>query len=768
MVQARKRAESLQNIPVSGSVISEQEIGDIGGLTGDFQLADFFLGVEANDGIGNEYFIRGAGSGRSDITASATTQLRNGAEIAGGYNGRAFQRIDNFDTQQVEVYRGAQGSLYGRNAVGGVMAINNQQPKEVFEYSALTSYAFNSEEVRAEGIVNVPLIQNRLFARVGTYYEAEEGFLNNPFLDDPMRDTENWGGRVALKALLGERVDATLFVDYGEDEYESFVQSFSITATSPGAGYPAAGVGGSLVDEEGNVITAPLPYPALAGSRADPYEVARDTPGYLTSNTFNVNLRVNADVGIGTLSSITNYRNRITDVESDADHGVYFPALMQGTLTFAAPGTRCATSNEVTTMCVDTTLADVTILTQEFRLVPTTPGRLTWLLGTDVRLLKNSFLDTMVGRLPTPAETVSMISYNFEEDVEQVELSAGVFGSAGYDVTDRFNLAGSVRVNWERESLDTVQTDLGGTNTLGLPHGPFGEVRRVDDSVQFFNVSPSVTATYELTNDLLVFASWSQGFRSGGLNQTEGLDSTGGPSVPREYAEELANGYELGFKGSLGTDARVDWALNFYRVEYNNFLDAFTVVEDDPDGDGTTFATSVAGIGDAYAQGVELDLRGRVSDPFSLGGGLSWSGGVAFAESRITKSDFDPAIEGTQLNQTNTWTWNGNFTYRRPMPFLENTGLGLFAGTNFKWLVDTDSSTTRERDDRKNWNLRFGVEGENHGHDWQLTAFWDNWLDVDYQRNRPGTGTATAPYRYRPDLQPTNFGLRLTIAGGDR
>ncbi|NWG46431.1 MAG: Plug domain-containing protein [Alphaproteobacteria bacterium] len=122
IVQARKRAESLQNIPVAASVLGQDDIIELGGIIDPDQIAENLTGIQANSGVtgapgdNQEFFIRGAGSGRVQQTDPATIQLRNGANIAGGNFGRVGSPIDFFDLEQVEVYRGAQGSLYGRSA----------------------------------------------------------------------------------------------------------------------------------------------------------------------------------------------------------------------------------------------------------------------------------------------------------------------------------------------------------------------------------------------------------------------------------------------------------------------------------------------------------------------------------------------------------------------------------------------------------------------------------------------------------------------------
>ncbi|NWG46682.1 MAG: hypothetical protein HXY25_09065, partial [Alphaproteobacteria bacterium] len=98
---------------------------------------------------------------------------------------------------------------------------------------------------------------------------------------------------------------------------------------------------------------------------------------------------------------------------------------------------------------------------------------------------------------------------------------------------------------------------------------------------------------------------------------------------------------------------------------------------------------------------------------------------------------------------------------------FENTGLGLFFNTNFKYEIDTDNFRADGRpgtDTRKRWNARIGIEGQNWGHGWQLQAFGNNIFDVDYERTRTVVGTFNFFHTYEAR---SSFGIRLSVTGGD-
>jgi outer membrane receptor protein involved in Fe transport len=493
IVTARRREESLQNIPVSGTVITEQEILDVGGFTSEEDFGLLLTGVTVDLNGNQEFFIRGAGTGVTQFTSSATTQFRNGAEVAGGFGGRGFERMDYFDSRQTEVYRGAQGALYGRNAVGGVVVINNNDPRPDFGYSLTSQYDFDQKETRVDAVINTPLIEDRLFFRAGVAYQDGDGFYRNEFYGGTPFDNTHFGGaRVGLKALITEKLDATLIVDYGETTFDSLYAT-SVASTVPGAFFTAIG---NPRDLSGN----PLPDrdPATTGLQVgvpgnrpgEIYRQAFDTPGSYDEGTLTGNLRVNFELPFAVAQSITGYRQRDYDLWFDADKGYVggvlrnLPAQCGPTATarvagpiniagvnvaslgrnatnqFTLTGGRPATADDLNGtgrdpagVCANSTDSRTNIFTQEVRLVSPTGERLTWLLGADFRRFDNPVNQLQVGRNPSAAAAVNtttgapntLQANNINLVTRSFQENYGAYASVGYDLTDWLNLAASVR-----------------------------------------------------------------------------------------------------------------------------------------------------------------------------------------------------------------------------------------------------------------------------------------------------------------------------------
>jgi iron complex outermembrane receptor protein len=833
VVTARRRDEVLQNIPVSGTVVTEEEILDLGGFTSEADLGILFTGVEVDLDGNQEFFIRGAGTGVTPFTSSATTQFRNGAEVAGGFGGRGFERMDYFDSRQTEVYRGAQGALYGRNAVGGVVVINNNDPKPYREYRVTSQYDFDKDETRVDAVYNTPLIEDRLFLRLGAAYQDGEGFYRNDFYNGQAFDNPKFGGgRIGLKALISEALDATLIVDYGESVSDS-IPGGIVTATVPGQYFT---VTGAPVDLQGN----PLPDldPNVAGLQAgfpgpNPgsiYNQAFDTPGSYDEGSWTANLRVNWDLPFAVAQSITGYRQRDYDISFDADKGYLggvlraLPALCGATaaariagpipiagrnaaqvgrnglgqfvLTNGRAATAAdlnATGNDPAGMCANSTDSRTNIFTQEIRLVSRDSGPLNWLLGADFRRFDNPVNQFQVGRNPVntaaintttnvfntlQARNLNLITRNYQENY-------GIYASVGYEVTDWFNLSGSIRYSNDLVKSSNETTDLDrirgfvvatGANSVPIARGnvaggsfilndSYGDVIQFNyGSDRFESVVPSVAATFTLPNDDVFYMSFGQGYRAGGFNRISGTRVVNGvtETLPAAYEDENADAYEIGYKGGLRFERGrgFNYSASVFHTRYSNFIDTAPVVsgEIDPgDESGDVISDTVAfNLGDAYVQGVEVDGRLNWSGLLFEDDNFIWRGGLTYGMSKILSGP----DKGRELNFVSTWTYNGTLTYRKPLDL--GPIQGLFLSTNYYALVDTDNTgNARGRDIRRTVNARGGVEGEIGDQSWQLALFADNVLDVSYDVTRPAIHGV--PGYSQND--PVSVGIRFSISG---
>lgn len=224
VVTARKRSETIEDVPVAITAITAD---DRSGLALD-RTGDYLRQVPgaALVSSGPEYLqditLRGQGSGRLGFSETATGIFRNGLYNAGGgFGGRAFSRMDVFDAERIEVLRGPQGAIYGRNSVGGAIDIRTQEP--LFDTSGSVSLRYaNPDRVVVQGIANVPIVEDRLALRVGGLYDRQSsGFYRNDAGD--VLDKARYSGlRAALKGRVGDNGTLNFLYEYSNSRAPAF------------------------------------------------------------------------------------------------------------------------------------------------------------------------------------------------------------------------------------------------------------------------------------------------------------------------------------------------------------------------------------------------------------------------------------------------------------------------------------------------------------------------------------------------------------------
>lgn len=211
VVTARRRAEQLREVPASVTAITEAERQ---ALVLD-RMDDYLRQVQSTTLVtsGPEYLnditIRGQGSGRVGFTETATGLYRDGVYNAGGgFGGRTLSRLDLFDTNRVEVLRGPQGALFGRNAVGGVVNIIPNRPGDELEARLTGRYA-DPERADMEAVLNLPLHETLAVRLGGFLTDQEDGFVFNSTTGNVIDRQEVGGARVAAEVRPTEDVRIT-------------------------------------------------------------------------------------------------------------------------------------------------------------------------------------------------------------------------------------------------------------------------------------------------------------------------------------------------------------------------------------------------------------------------------------------------------------------------------------------------------------------------------------------------------------------------------
>lgn len=201
IVQARRRDEALTDVPGSVSAITEADL-----LTRSNERLEDFLRQTPSATVvfaGPEYLrdvsIRGQGGGRNGFSDASTGLYRNGIFVAGGgFGGRTFNALDLFDVSSFEVYRGPQGALYGRNAVGGAVNIITNQPDRELGGSVQVGYD-DRDRIAAEGRFNLPVGDFAAIRVGGIVFDQENGFVTSAVTGETLDKSDFAGLRAAAK-----------------------------------------------------------------------------------------------------------------------------------------------------------------------------------------------------------------------------------------------------------------------------------------------------------------------------------------------------------------------------------------------------------------------------------------------------------------------------------------------------------------------------------------------------------------------------------------
>ena len=275
LVTARKREERLRDVPVAASVLDVEGLQARGGVS-DIQtllatvpgLRYFNTSTPAN----SEISLRGAGTSRGTPAEAAVGLYRNGAYVGGGGNlgGRNFSTADLFDIGRVEVLRGTQGALNGRNAVGGSINVISAAPTQTFSGFADLKYGFENDRAQLQLVANVPLSESVAIRLGANGVTQKKGFFYAPFVDQYHDDEES-------SLLRGQ-------IRYDKDGLVINLLAENQIASTPGLFYTYA--------IEPNVAAG---YPL--GLFGDNYRSDWNTPPGAKQNVGTVHLSVSYDMG---------------------------------------------------------------------------------------------------------------------------------------------------------------------------------------------------------------------------------------------------------------------------------------------------------------------------------------------------------------------------------------------------------------------------------------------------------------------------------------
>lgn len=664
LVTTRKREERLQDVPIAIAAFSArdiekigiQSVEDIARLTPGFTFAPLF-GGDASTPV-----IRGL--------STTIGEPNVGFFVDGVYQSSraAMDALLANSIERVEVAKGPQSALYGRNTFGGAVNFVTKRPSNELEGQVEATYG-RKNRIDIKGTVSGPIVEDRLFARVAASYFERDGYFTNELTGDDLDDRQTAAFAGSLEATPSDSLRVTWRISYEDtddgDEPMQFVENNARLHTV--AIIPA------FQFFEGEV----------PGARSG-FAV---TPGFFKRNNLTTSLGLDWDVGDYTLTAITGYNNLKTKRDQDND--------------FEARSLRYLTSR-----------ADLEEYSQELRITPPQAERLRWMLGAyyynlDVES-NNSDLRTGLGTaIPGfPPFTSIFSAGNINETREKTENFA-IFGEVGFDITQDLKATFSGRYSWEEKKVMAVDT-----NPLTLTSGTF------EDKADFNNFTPRFTLDYHMTEDAMVYGSVARAVKSGGFNvvTVAGLIL----DEERSYNPEKSWHYELGTKTSWLDNRLTLNAAAFYIRWTDQIVRAV----------GATGALLNVNAGKTTSKGFEVEMSALPAEGLEISGGFAYTDSKYkdyFFAALVSFVGFTPEeaqLAGTNLQYVSKYTANGSVQYTHPIA----NGFDWFGRVDLSYqskqsIVQPGGSFIG---DRTLVNLRTGVETEQYSF-----TFWVNNLFKD-------------------------------------
>lgn len=680
VVTARKRDEKLRDIPTAVTAFDADQIRDRGGIS---NLQSLLANVPAvnfantSNPVTSEVSIRGSGTSRATAAESGVGLYRNGVYLGGGFQGgRTFAKGDFFDAAAIEVSRGVQGALNGRNAVGGSINILSARPVQGQMTGFVTAELANKSRREVQLVFNQPLTDT-LTLRVGIdEMKQTKGFFFAPIRGDYFDSQKTDLYRVQLGYKSGP-VTANFLVEHGADTLPGLMYNINI---APGFSplYPKG-----LFDDKYNISWNSS---SAAKMRTDYFEFVGS---------------YNLDIATVTLTSSLRERHSQNSFDRDATSG---PFMIQQ----VARGLIPAAAAQADFGLGGLTLDFSRILYNDIHVGGDKANGFTWLIGAEIYNL-NDTAKLILSKTPSGVTAATLSRGTMQ--VARIDFTSwAAYGSVGYDLTEQINLTAEGRHTSDDKAIDSVRLDYGTGLPATAPGFTFKDGKRSD------NLSYTLTATYKQAG-WLAYAKIGSAYRAGGFNLA--LGDPRAPTIPpAAYGNETTTSYEVGAKGNIGPNIFASAAA--YKATVDNLL-----VQTD---NGCFIGSSVCpanptnyvyNSGKADLSGIEVEVTGRAD---LLGGVARLTVGASPQWGKITSGP-DKGRKGPQRPY---WTGNINLNYRRPLV------AGVDGFMNFKGNMRAggvqEIKQTPELHDYQNFDLRLGATKDR----WEAAVYANNLANESY------------------------------------
>jgi len=686
VVTAQRREERLQDVPVavtavSGETLERRNFTD----TANIQLIapSVIFNTFSNPGS-SAFGIRGVATlSQSNQTEQAVALVIDGVVMS--VPGQGLGELS--DIARVEVLRGPQGMLFGKNASAGVIQVITENPDlGAWGGKARLSYA-SRNEARGSGSVNLPVGETAAL-RLSGFYRTRDGYIYNAVRREDQNDDESFGARVKFLWRPSDKLSLVAILDASQTDHLCCVPT--VRSAAPG---------GALA----NLIA---PYGVVANEENETSTLNFATRNYFTNH--GASLEANYQLGDFTLTSITAWRDFKSKGTNDID---------------ARPIDNLST--------ITNSVAKQT--SQEFRLASPTSGRLDYVLGLYYyRKVAEGCCGFVFGDFGVPAivRQNRLISTGTTSS-RFVNTSYAAFGQATFAITDAFDLIAGARYTRDDYKLNSASVPVPGY--IGFPptfQQPNTTQRGESDND---NWSWRFGGAYKLTGDINAYATVARGYKGPvPLNDT--------PTSIRLSRAEIPTSYEVGLKSVL-FERRLILNLAAWTAKYKDFQASVFDYSLLPPAARTTNAGSLK------TEGVEVEFNARLTREFSLSGGVTlqkvrfqdFRGDACFigqtaAEGCVAAAPGSTSTitdsSGNRLPNAPDLAWSLAVNYERPI----SAGLNAFANANYYWkdavYFASNNSPFLRQDSYGVFGATAGVASSDGR--WRLSVFARNLFDQFY------------------------------------
>ncbi len=632
VVTAQKRAERLQEVPVAVSVISGDAIATASrqNLEGATALVPSLNFVKAGTSLNQTLFLRGLGTTSFSIAVEpSVSTVLDGVVLS-----RAAEAFSDLsDVARMEVLRGPQGTLFGKNASAGVINIVSQMPSDkIGGYLEAGFFGSNGNEYRVRGTVDLPLSPT-IRTRTTAFYDKYDGNIFNiaPNVNRRVNGFEHYGIRTIVQADLSPDVKLTVIGDYHKNDDDCCAEAiggpplFGATTATPGAINTA------------NLALIQTVLPTVAGDETRSVNQNLVTRTIETGWGFSGQL--DAQLGQHTLTSITAYRNFANNEIRDGD---FYPQAYIGAPQShdTGPQTGWSFSQEVRLQSPGKQLIDYVF-----------GGYYSYTFTERVFRRDNTICSAAAGAvLPagvltpcTSALAAPSVTAFGQATYSNAQKNFALFAQATLNVSDKFRLIGGLR--YTHDSLDerfiritspgnlasNVPFDAGVWNkylelvaagtapsTAQSTAAPFTNGVPLTTRTSSNNVSGKAGFQYDFSRNAMGYFTYTRGYKGPAFNLFFNLQPTG----LKALEPETSNAFEIGLKNTL-LDGKLTFNIAAFYAKYYNFQannpDTLTI-----NGVTTTIAR-FTNAGTVSTRGFEVDLAFKPNRDFTLSGGMAYT-----------------------------------------------------------------------------------------------------------------------------------------------